>query len=217
MEAGLDSSKQMSSCDCDTVASSGSSTNDKTELDEAEPNIPYSMDLTNTDIMKIKELSIGDNKSHEDCTAVAVSKEPQEELGNKDSTAELNGNGKIPNRDSGIDSPSCSVAGETFPSEEGAEQKKPSMAGNPGETEPDRKGIKPSSAEQKRDSTQDEDSDIDEGSSEEQEIAEEPKLEYLDVNKVRELVHCYQVLGNHFLTLARGLLHPFHTLFGLFV
>ncbi|KAM7011792.1 FYVE, RhoGEF and PH domain-containing protein 3 isoform 3-T3 [Passerculus sandwichensis] len=186
MEPGLDSSKQMSLCDRDTVASSDSSTNDKTELDETEPNIPCSMDLTNTDIMKIKELSIGDSKSHEDCTAVTLSKESQEELGSKDSTAELNGSGKIPNRDSGIDSPSCSVAGETFPSEEGAEQKKSSMAGNPEEMEPDRKGTKPSSVEQKRDSTQDDDSDIDEGSSEEQEIAEVPKLEYLDVNKCTE-------------------------------
>uniref|UniRef100_A0A8D0G1N3 FYVE, RhoGEF and PH domain containing 3 n=1 Tax=Strix occidentalis caurina TaxID=311401 RepID=A0A8D0G1N3_STROC len=125
------------------------------------------------------------------CTAVTVSKEPSGELGNKDSTAELNG--KIPNRDSGIDSPSCSVAGETFPSEEGAEQKKPSVAGNPGEMEPDKKGTKPSSAEQKRDSTQDEDSDIDEGSSEEQETAEVPKLEYLDPQKLfniaNELLH----------------------------
>ncbi|XP_050835294.1 FYVE, RhoGEF and PH domain-containing protein 3 isoform X6 [Serinus canaria] len=186
MEPSLDLSKQMSLCNHDTVASSDSSTNDKTELVEAEPNIPCSTDLTNTDIMKIKELSIGDNKSHEDCTAVTVSKESQEELGNKDSTAELNGSGKIPNRDSGIDSPSCSVAGETFPSEEGAEQKKPSMAGNPGEMEPDRKGTKPSSMEQKRDSTQDDDSDIDEGSSEEQELPEVPKLEYLDVNKCTE-------------------------------
>ncbi|XP_063267308.1 FYVE, RhoGEF and PH domain-containing protein 3 isoform X3 [Prinia subflava] len=186
MEPGLDSSKQTSLYDCDTVASSGSSPNDKTELDEAEPNVLCSTDLTNTDIMKIKELSIGDNKSHEDCTALTVSKEPQEELGNKDSTAELNGSGKIPNRDSGIDSPSCSVAGETFPSEEGAEQKKPSIPGNPGEMEPDRKGSKSSSMEQKRDSTQDEDSDIDEGSSEEQEMAEVPKLEYLDVNKCTE-------------------------------
>ncbi|XP_049682244.1 FYVE, RhoGEF and PH domain-containing protein 3 isoform X6 [Accipiter gentilis] len=186
MEPGLDSSKQLSSCDCDMVASSGSSTNEKSEPDENEPDIPCSADLSTTDIMKIKELSIGDNKSHGDCTPVTVSKEPSGELGNKDSTAELNGNGKIPNRDSGIDSPSCSVAGETFPSEEGAEQKKPSVAGNPGEMEPDKKGTKPSSAEQKRDSTQDEDSDIDEGSSEEQETAEVPKLEYLDVNKCTE-------------------------------
>ncbi|KAM7095785.1 FYVE, RhoGEF and PH domain-containing protein 3 isoform 2-T2 [Ciconia maguari] len=186
MEPGLDSSKQPSSCDCDMVASSGSSTNEKSEPDENEPDVPCSTDLSSTDILKIKELSIGDNKSHEDCTAVSVSKEPSGELGNKDSTAELNGNGKIPNRDSGIDSPSCSVAGETFPSEEGAEQKKPSMAGNPGEVEPDKKGTKPSCVEQKRDSTQDEDSDIDEGSSEEQETAEVPKLEYLDVNKCTE-------------------------------
>ncbi|KFV09078.1 FYVE, RhoGEF and PH domain-containing protein 3, partial [Pterocles gutturalis] len=120
------------------------------------------------------------------CTAVTVSNEPSGELGNKDSTAELNGNGKIPNRDSGIDSPSCSVAGETFPSEDGAEQKKPSMAGNLGEMEHDKKGTKRSCAEQKRDSTQDEDSDIDEGSSEEQETSEVPKLEYLDVNKCTE-------------------------------
>ncbi|XP_009865675.1 PREDICTED: FYVE, RhoGEF and PH domain-containing protein 3-like, partial [Apaloderma vittatum] len=186
MEPGLDSSKQPSSCDCDLVASSSSSTNEKSEPDENEPDTPCSTDLSSTDIMKIKELSIGDNKSHEDCTAVTVSKEPSGELGSKDSTAELNGNGKIPNRDSGIDSPSCSVAGEAFPSEEGAEQKKPSMAGNPGDMEADKKGTKPPSAEQKRDSTQDEDSDIDEGSSEEQETTEVPKLEYLDVNKCTE-------------------------------
>uniref|UniRef100_A0A8V1A5H1 FYVE, RhoGEF and PH domain containing 3 n=1 Tax=Gallus gallus TaxID=9031 RepID=A0A8V1A5H1_CHICK len=186
MEPGLDSSKQSSSCDCDMVASSSCSTNEKSEPDENEPDVPCSADLSNTDIMKIKELSIGDNKSHEDCTAVNESKEPSRELGNKDSTAELNGNGKIPNRDSGIDSPSCSVAGETFPSEEGAEQKKPGVSGNPGEMEPDRKSTRSSSAEQKRDSTQDEDSDIDEGSSEEQETAEVPKLEYMDVNKCTE-------------------------------
>lgn len=173
------------------VASSSASTNEKNEPDENEPDTRCSTDLSNTDIMTIKELSIGDSKGHEDCTAVTVSKESSIELGSKDSTAELNGNGKIPNRDSGIDSPSCSVAGESFPSEEGAEQKKPSIAGNPGEMEPDKKGTKPSSVEQKRDSTQDEDSDIDEGSSEEQETAEAPKLEYLDVNKVGWLVCCY--------------------------
>ncbi|XP_064012342.1 FYVE, RhoGEF and PH domain-containing protein 3 isoform X3 [Pogoniulus pusillus] len=186
MEPGLDSgSKQLSSCDCDLVASSSSSTNEKREECENEPELPCSTDLSNTDIMKIKELSIGD-KSHEDSTAVTVSKESSGELGSKDLTAELSSNGKIPNRDSGIDSPSCSVAGEAFPSEEGTEQKKPSGAGNPGEMEPDKKGTKPSSAEHKRDFVQDEDSDIDEGSSEEQETAEVPKLEYLDVNKCTE-------------------------------
>uniref|UniRef100_A0A8D0G7C6 FYVE, RhoGEF and PH domain containing 3 n=1 Tax=Sphenodon punctatus TaxID=8508 RepID=A0A8D0G7C6_SPHPU len=187
MEPGLDSSKQSSSNDCDVVASSVSPTNEKSEPDDNESDILCSAELSNADIMKIKELNIGDNnKSFEDCTAVCVSEEPSGEVGSKDSTAELNGNGKIPNRDSGIDSPSCSVAGETFLNEEGAEQKKSSATGNPTEMETDRKGCKSSPMEQKRDSTQDEDSDIDEGSSEEQETAEVPKLEDVDINKCTE-------------------------------
>uniref|UniRef100_A0A8C8RM97 FYVE, RhoGEF and PH domain containing 3 n=1 Tax=Pelusios castaneus TaxID=367368 RepID=A0A8C8RM97_9SAUR len=134
-----------------------------------------------------QELSIGENKSYEDCTAVNVNKEPSGEQPSKDLTAELNANGKIPNRDSGIDSPSCSVAGETFPNEEGTEQKKSVVSGNPAEMGTDNKGNKSSPVEQKRDSTQDEDSDIDEGSSEEQETADVPKLDYLDVNKPQKL------------------------------
>uniref|UniRef100_A0A452HNM7 FYVE, RhoGEF and PH domain containing 3 n=1 Tax=Gopherus agassizii TaxID=38772 RepID=A0A452HNM7_9SAUR len=186
MEPGLDSSKQPSSSDCEVVASCASSTNEKSEPDENEPDVLCSAALSNADIMKIKELSIGENKSYEDCTAVNVSKEPSGELESKDSTSELNGNGKIPNRDSGIDSPSCSVAGETFPNEEGTDQKKSTASGNPTEMETDSKGSKSSPVEQKRDSTQDEDSDLDEGSSEEQETAEVPKLDDLDVNKCTE-------------------------------
>ncbi|EMP27895.1 FYVE, RhoGEF and PH domain-containing protein 1, partial [Chelonia mydas] len=186
MEPGLDSSKQPSSSDCEMVASCGSSTNEKSEPDENEPDVLCSAELSNADKMKIKELSIGENKSSEACTAVNVSKEPSGELESKDSTSELNGNGKIPNRDSGIDSPSCSVAGETFPNEEGTDQKKSTASGNPTEMETDSKGSKSSPVEQKRDSTQDEDSDLDEGSSEEQETAEVPKLEDLDVNKCTE-------------------------------
>uniref|UniRef100_A0A8C0IWJ1 FYVE, RhoGEF and PH domain containing 3 n=1 Tax=Chelonoidis abingdonii TaxID=106734 RepID=A0A8C0IWJ1_CHEAB len=68
-------------------------------------------------------------------------------LHSKDSTSELNGNGKIPNRDSGIDSPSCSVAGETFPNEEGTDQKKSTASGNPTEMETDSKGSKSSPVE----------------------------------------------------------------------
>ncbi|XP_044880887.1 FYVE, RhoGEF and PH domain-containing protein 3 isoform X2 [Mauremys mutica] len=186
MEPGLDSSKQPSSSDCEVVASCASSTNEKSEPDENEPDVLCSAELSNADIMKIKELSIRENKSYEDCTAVNVSKEPSGELESKDSTSELNGNGKIPNRDSGIDSPSCSVAGETFPNEEGTDQKKSTASGNPTEMETDSKGSKSSPVEQKRDSTQDEDSDLDEGSSEEQETAEVPKLEDLDGNKCTE-------------------------------
>ncbi|NXG78922.1 FGD3 protein, partial [Baryphthengus martii] len=120
------------------------------------------------------------------CATVTAGQGSSQELSNKDSNVELNGNGKIPNRDSGIDSPSCSVAGEAFSNEEGAEQKQADLAGNLGEMVPNKNGGKASTAEQKRDSTQDEDSDIDEGSSEEQETVEVPKLEPSDVNKCTE-------------------------------
>ncbi|XP_032996773.1 FYVE, RhoGEF and PH domain-containing protein 3 isoform X1 [Lacerta agilis] len=186
MEPETDSSKQCCPSICDAVGSTASSTNENKEPDESEPGMLCNTELSNTDIMKIKELNIDDSTSTEDCADVQVSKAPTEELGPKDSSVELNSNGKIPNRDSGIDSPSCSVAGETFLNEDGVEQKKVTVTGNPVEVETDKKGARFSAGEQKRDSAQDEDSDIDEGSSEEQETAEVPKLECVDINKCSE-------------------------------
>uniref|UniRef100_A0A8D2KYH5 FYVE, RhoGEF and PH domain containing 3 n=1 Tax=Varanus komodoensis TaxID=61221 RepID=A0A8D2KYH5_VARKO len=173
----MDSSKEPSANVCEVLASGGNSTNENTEQDESEAGVLCSSEMSNADIMKIKELNIDDTTSTEDCTIVHDRRAPTEELGCKDSSVELNGNGKIPNRDSGIDSPSCSVAGETFLNENGAEQKKLTMAGNPAEVETDKKSARFSTGEQKRDSAQDEDSDMDEGSSEEQETSETPKLE----------------------------------------
>lgn len=76
-------------------------------------------------------------------------------------------NGKIPNRDSGIDSPSCGAEGEAFsnevPIEE--EERNDSIAT---ETE----SVSCITTGNKRDSTQEEDSDLDEGSSEEPESLE---------------------------------------------
>ncbi|XP_073675067.1 faciogenital dysplasia isoform X2 [Garra rufa] len=74
-------------------------------------------------------------------------------------------NGKIPNRDSGIDSPSCGAEGEVFPNEERIEEedRNDSVAT---ETE------SCTTAGNKRDSTQDEDSDLEEGSSEDPESLE---------------------------------------------
>ncbi|XP_053144131.1 FYVE, RhoGEF and PH domain-containing protein 3-like isoform X2 [Hemicordylus capensis] len=186
MEPGMNSSKPCCPSTCDAVASCASSTNESKELDENDPGMLCSAETSNADIMKIKELSIDDTPSSEDCADMHVSKAPTEEFGHKDSMVELNSNGKIPNRDSGIDSPSCSVAGETFMNEDGGEQKKTTVAGNPSEVETDKKVIGFSAAEQKRDSAQDEDSDIDEGSSEEQETAEVPRLECVDSNKCTE-------------------------------
>lgn len=95
--------------------------------------------------------------------------------------------GKIPNRDSGIDSPSCGAEGETFsgevPIEE--EERNDSMTT---ETE----SISCITSSNKRDSTQDEDSDLDEGSSEEPECVEvkgsqtEPQKLF---NIAQELLH----------------------------
>uniref|UniRef100_H9G582 FYVE, RhoGEF and PH domain containing 3 n=1 Tax=Anolis carolinensis TaxID=28377 RepID=H9G582_ANOCA len=187
MEPGVDPSESSGSCPnaYDMEASSAASTSENKERDESESSILCSTEMSNADIMKIKELNIDDATSTEDCTDGSVSKVPMEELGHKDSLSELNGNGKIPNRDSGIDSPSCSVAGETFLNEDGAEQRKATVTGSPAaEMESDKKGVRVSGGEQKRDSAQDEDSDIDEGSSEEQESAEVSKLECVDINKV---------------------------------
>lgn len=76
-------------------------------------------------------------------------------------------NGKIPNRDSGIDSPSCGAEGEAFPNEVPIEEedRNDSLAT---ETE----SVSCVTSSNKRDSTQDEDSDLDEGSSEEPENLE---------------------------------------------
>lgn len=76
-------------------------------------------------------------------------------------------NGKIPNRDSGIDSPSCGAEGEAFPNEVPIEEEErnDSIAT---ETE----SVSCITTNNKRDSTQYEDSDLDEGSSEEPENQE---------------------------------------------
>ncbi|XP_042306952.1 FYVE, RhoGEF and PH domain-containing protein 3 isoform X2 [Sceloporus undulatus] len=184
MEPGMDSPKQCCPSVCDMAVSSAASTNEIKEQEESEPGILCSTEMSNADIMKIKELNIDDTTATEDCTDGNIRKVPTEDLGHKDSLAELNGSGKIPNRDSGIDSPSCSVAGEAFLNEDGSEQRKATVSGSPAaDMENDKKGVRLSAGEQKRNFTQDEDSDIDEGSSEEQETAEVSKLECVDINK----------------------------------
>ncbi|XP_015276670.1 PREDICTED: FYVE, RhoGEF and PH domain-containing protein 3, partial [Gekko japonicus] len=186
MDPGMDLSKQCCPSNCDAVTSSACPTNENKEIDDRETSKLCSTEMSNADIMKIKELNIEDTTSAEDPVDMSISKASTDDLGPKDSTVELNGNGKIPNRDSGIDSPSCSVAGETFLNEDGTEHKKTTVSGNSAEMETDKKGIIFSAGAQKRDSAQDEDSDIDEGSSEEQETAEMPKLECVDINKCSE-------------------------------
>lgn len=80
-----------------------------------------------------------------------------QEVDNSDSTTDQNG--KIPNRDSGIDSPSCTAEGEVFPNEDAIDEEE--RYDSVTETE----SVSCCVAGSKRDSTQDEDSDLDEGSS----------------------------------------------------
>uniref|UniRef100_A0A671VT11 FYVE, RhoGEF and PH domain-containing protein 3-like n=1 Tax=Sparus aurata TaxID=8175 RepID=A0A671VT11_SPAAU len=81
----------------------------------------------------------------------------QELLDNPDSSEQ---NGKIPNRDSGIDSPSCTAEGEVFPNEDAIDEE--DHYDSVTETESVSCCV---TLGNKRDSTQDEDSDLDEGSS----------------------------------------------------
>ncbi|XP_011600878.1 faciogenital dysplasia [Takifugu rubripes] len=78
-------------------------------------------------------------------------------LDNQDSSDQ---NGKIPNRDSGIDSPSCTAEGEVFPNEDAIDEE--DHYDSVTETESVSCCV---TLGHKRDSTQDEDSDLDEGSS----------------------------------------------------
>ncbi|KAM8864203.1 faciogenital dysplasia isoform 2-T2 [Spinachia spinachia] len=80
----------------------------------------------------------------------------RELLDNQDSSEQ---SGKIPNRDSGIDSPSCAAEGEAFPNEDAIDEE--DHYDSVTETESVSCCV---TMGNKRDSTQDEDSDLDEGS-----------------------------------------------------
>uniref|UniRef100_A0A3P9NX46 FYVE, RhoGEF and PH domain containing 3 n=1 Tax=Poecilia reticulata TaxID=8081 RepID=A0A3P9NX46_POERE len=75
-----------------------------------------------------------------------------------DNTDSSQQNGKIPNRDSGIDSPSCATEGEAFPNEDAIDEE--DHYDSVTETESVSCCV---TLDNKRDSTQDEDSDLDEG------------------------------------------------------
>lgn len=92
-------------------------------------------------------------------------------LDNPDSSEQ---NGKIPNRDSGIDSPSCTVEGEVFPNEDVIDEE--DNYDSVTETESVSCCV---TLDNKRDSTQDEDSDLDEGSSGEIHSLTDTQIGYL--------------------------------------
>ncbi|XP_011233279.1 FYVE, RhoGEF and PH domain-containing protein 3 isoform X2 [Ailuropoda melanoleuca] len=102
-------------------------------------------------------------------------------------SGELNGGAKLPNRDSGIDSPSCSVASEQFPCEEGGEAGQgPAVLGPHLDPAPDGKALQEAA-----------DSDVGEGSGEEPDPGNSPPGAPADPAKCSEpqkLLHIAQEL-----------------------
>ncbi|XP_013880925.1 faciogenital dysplasia isoform X2 [Austrofundulus limnaeus] len=117
----------------------------------------------------------------------------------KDSPDSSQQNGKIPNRDSGIDSPSCAAEGEVFPNEDAIDEE--DRYDSVTETESVSCCV---TLDNKRDSTQDEDSDLDEGSSGEIPSLTDTQTGYLiDTNP--EAHKCSE--AQKLLNIAKELLH----------
>uniref|UniRef100_A0A8C5R2F9 FYVE, RhoGEF and PH domain containing 3 n=1 Tax=Leptobrachium leishanense TaxID=445787 RepID=A0A8C5R2F9_9ANUR len=166
-----------------SAVENGKSVEDQTAPEDNEPDLLHNIDLSNSDATKIKELNITDITTNcGDSTEVNLTEEPSRDNGNVDFTMDSNDNSKIPNRDSGIDSPSCSVVGEVFSNDDVVEPKKLALPVDMVELESDKKDM----ADQKQDFTQDEDSDMDEGSSEEHDAMDMPKTENTDSTKCTE-------------------------------
>ncbi|CDQ86977.1 unnamed protein product [Oncorhynchus mykiss] len=109
-------------------------------------------------------------------------------------SSEQNGHGKIPNRDSGIDSPSCAAEGEVFPNEDAIDEEERYDS----VTETETSVSCCVTLGNKRDSTQDEDSDLDEVSSGETEGGEKADT-HTEVHRYSET--------QRLLNIARELLH----------
>ncbi|XP_077368187.1 faciogenital dysplasia [Festucalex cinctus] len=116
-------------------------------------------------------------------------------LDNPDSSEQT----KIPNRDSGIDSPSCAAEGEAFPNEDAIDEE--DRYDSVTETESVSCCVALSN---KRDSTQDEDSDLDEGSGGEINSLTDTQTGYL-TDAHTEAQKCSEV--HRLLNIAKELLH----------
>ncbi|XP_054642453.1 faciogenital dysplasia [Dunckerocampus dactyliophorus] len=116
-------------------------------------------------------------------------------LDNPDSSEQM----KIPNRDSGIDSPSCAAEGEAFPNEDAIDEE--DHYDSVTETESVSCCVTLSN---KRDSTQDEDSDLDEGSGGEVNSLTDTQTGYL-ADAHSEAHKCSE--AQRLLNIAKELLH----------
>lgn len=164
----MDTASDVTSCGQETtVKVAGDSSPDKLALVTSERT-----DEVNSELSRLASMHIDGSEDAplDDCAEVDISHgigcldgvereegSSQELLDNPDSSEQ---NGKIPNRDSGIDSPSCTAEGEVFPNEDAIDEE--DHYDSVTETESVSCCV---TLGNKRDSTQDEDSDLDEGSS----------------------------------------------------
>lgn len=164
----MDSASDITSCDQDSMAkvAGDSSPVDKVALvtSERTDEVSELSCLTSVHIDGSNDAPLDDGAEDEIAHSVGCldDVEPEEGsshdlLDNPDSSEQ---NGKIPNRDSGIDSPSCAAEGEVFPNEDAIDEE--DHYDSVTETESVSCCV---TLGNKRDSTQDEDSDLDEGSS----------------------------------------------------
>lgn len=165
----MDAASEITSfCDQDATATAAGdcSSVDKLALVTSEPtdDVPELSCLSSVHISASDVAPLDDCAEDEIARSVGclVDAEPedissQKLLDNPDSSEQ---NGKIPNRDSGIDSPSCAAEGEVFPNEDAIDEE--DHYDSVTETESVSCCV---TLGNKRDSTQDEDSDLDEGSS----------------------------------------------------
>ncbi|XP_062924172.1 FYVE, RhoGEF and PH domain-containing protein 3-like isoform X1 [Mobula hypostoma] len=156
------------------------------------------VECSNEEVTAMKELAEG-GVENDDCAGIRTQEASAvTEMGQ--STLEQNGNVKIPNRDSGIDSPSCNGDSEVFPNEEAMEEKK-NVSSVENEHYMEIKPGEASEMQQKIDSTQeDDDSDMDDGSSEENEPTEVPKSEQLETAKCTEPQKLFNIANELLLT-----------------
>ncbi|XP_078270781.1 FYVE, RhoGEF and PH domain-containing protein 3-like isoform X2 [Rhinoraja longicauda] len=155
------------------------------------------VDGSNEEVAAMEELAQGD-VSDDNCTGLRT-QEARAPVHIAESALQQNGNGKIPNRDSGIDSPSCNGDNEVFPNEEAMEEKR-NAGSMENESEMEVKPGEASEIQQKIDCAQDDDdSDMDDGSSEENE-PEVSKTEPLETAKCTEPQKLFNIANELLLT-----------------
>uniref|UniRef100_A0A3B3ZR36 FYVE, RhoGEF and PH domain containing 3 n=1 Tax=Periophthalmus magnuspinnatus TaxID=409849 RepID=A0A3B3ZR36_9GOBI len=170
----MDTASDITSCGPDSIAKLSADSSPSTD-----PLNPIS-DQNGDEMPELSSVNISDAQL-DNCSDVSVRclDDVDQEVDQSDATDQ---NGKIPNRDSGIDSPSCAAEGEAFPNEDAIDEEHYDSVT---ETE----SVSCCVAGSKRDSTQDEDSDLDEEAQREENMVKVCSEAQKLLNIAKELLH----------------------------